>query len=116
MVGGIIISVSLFAAIFGILYVWLVTRHKERLALIEKNMDAGIFKHGKGNHWSKASLGTGMFLAGIAVGILVGALLANLTTLSDGVSYSSMIILFAGLSLIIYYLTGSKSAKKEQED
>ena len=35
----ILIPISLFLAIFGIIYLYLSTRNKERLALIEKGVD-----------------------------------------------------------------------------
>ncbi len=43
----ILIPLSLFLAIFGIFYLFVSTRNKERLALIEKGVDASIFMKGK---------------------------------------------------------------------
>ena len=40
---GILITLSLFAAIFGIFYLHYTTRNKERMALIEKGGDASMF-------------------------------------------------------------------------
>ena len=39
----ILIPISMFTAIFGIVYLYLSTRNKERLALIEKGADAAYF-------------------------------------------------------------------------
>ena len=43
----ILIPITMFAAIFGIVYLYFSTRNKERLALIEKGADASIFVKGK---------------------------------------------------------------------
>ncbi len=116
MVGGIIISVTFFAAVFGILYVWLITRHKERLALIDKGMDAGIFSPREHRSHPRMLLITGLFFAGVAIGLLVGALLVSETVLSEGVCYSSMIILFAGISLIAGYYIDRKKINNHTPD
>jgi predicted MFS family arabinose efflux permease len=111
----IIIPVVVFATIFGIFYVWIITRNKERMALIEKGADASIFFSKKRSDGSRKNtvLGVGMFFLGIALGILIGALLAYYTTLPEGVTYSSMIIFFGGLSLVIFHVTDKKSMAKE---
>jgi hypothetical protein len=44
-----LIPISLFLAIFGVIYLFLSTRNKERLALIEKGADASIFMKGRQN-------------------------------------------------------------------
>ncbi|MCF6243334.1 MAG: hypothetical protein L3J74_18605, partial [Bacteroidales bacterium] len=93
----IFIPISLFAAIVFIVYLFLSTRNKERMALIEKGVDAGLFQ-------SKARsfpvLRTGMFLAGIGLGILFGNIVAVSSPLETETAYFSMIFLFAGASLI----------------
>ncbi len=42
-----IVFIAIIAAIFGIMYLFYSTRHKERLALIEKGADASLFNTGK---------------------------------------------------------------------
>jgi hypothetical protein len=101
----IIIPVASFALIFGMFYLYIITRHRQRLALIEKGADASIFgmgpRNGKsGKYWT---IRTGMFFVGIALGILMGNIVA-LTGLHHVVAYMSMIFLFAGLSLVLFYV------------
>jgi hypothetical protein len=100
--------IALFATVFGIMYMFLTTRNKERLALIEKGADASLFKTGKGEvkslGWSKFTLKTGMFFMGIAVGIIAGALLSNARILNEAANYMSMILFFGGLSLVLFYV------------
>lgn len=94
--------------VFGITYVYLFTRNKERMALIEKGASASLFNTGKKAGISTWVLKLGVFLIGIAIGILMGAVLETTTTLHEEVGYFSMIFLFGGLSLVIYYLVERK--------
>ncbi|HLN19970.1 MAG TPA: DUF6249 domain-containing protein [Bacteroidales bacterium] len=106
-----LVFIALFAAAFGIMYVFYTTRHKERLALIEKGADATLFNTGKKEpwfSWGKFSLKLGMLAVGIAIGILAGALLSNSNIFPEEISFSSMIFLFGGLSLIFFYFTDKK--------
>ena len=104
-----IVFIALIAAIFGIMYIFYSTRHKERLALIEKGADASLFNTGKEGskslfNWSKFTLKLGMLAMGVAVGILVGAILTNAGALDDDVSFPAMIFFFGGMSLVLFYL------------
>ena len=103
-----IVFIALFAAVFGILYVFYSTRHKERLALIEKGADASLFNTGKEGtksfSWNKFTLKLGMLAMGIAVGILAGAILSNAGVLDEDANYPAMIFFFGGLSLVLFYV------------
>jgi uncharacterized protein DUF6249 len=107
----ILIPISLFLSVFGILYVFFTTRNKERLAMIEKGADPAIFK--SQYSFRRASVRLGMFLIGVALGILMGNILESYTALAEEVSYFSMIFLFAGLSLVLYYILMEKNKKDE---
>ena len=103
-----IVFIALFAGVFGIMYLYYTTRHKERLALIDKGADASLFNTGKerGNlsfSWNKFTLKVGMFLMGIGLGVIAGALFSSMSVLDEGASYVSMIFLCGGLSLVLYY-------------
>jgi len=104
-----IVFIALIAAVFGIMYNFYSTRHKERLALIEKGADASLFNTGKegsrsGANWSKFTLKMGMLAMGVAVGIVVGAILSNANILNEDANYPAMIFFFGGLSLVVFYL------------
>lgn len=100
-----LVPIAMFASVFGILYVFLTTRTKERLALIEKGADASMFnlKRNKMN-----SLRIGMFLSGAALGLLLGNVIAETTTLKEEVAFFSMTFFCGGLSLIFFYLIERK--------
>ena len=109
-----IIFIALFATIFGIMYVHYTTRNKERMALIEKGADASLFNTGKEGvrfnfSWGKFTLKIGMLFMGIALGILAGAILTNSGILDEDANYPAMILLFGGLSLVLFYVIDRKS-------
>ena len=106
--------IALFATVFGIMYVHYTTRNKERMALIEKGADASLFNTGKEGQkstisWSKITLKIGMLFMGIALGIVVGAILSYAGVLYEGANYPSMIFFFGGLSLVLYYVFEKKN-------
>lgn len=109
----ILIPIVLFASIFGIAYVFLNTRNKERLSLIEKGADASLFATKK-NHRSNLTLKFGMLAVGIGIGILIASLLESYTVLDEEVAYPSMIFLFGGMFLVANAMIEKKD-KVDQE-
>lgn len=107
-----IVFIALFAAIFGIMYIFYTTRHKERLALIEKGAEASLFNTGKESksliNWNKFTLKLGMLAMGIAVGIIIAAVLSQTGVMDEDALYSSMIFFFGGLSLVLFYVFDRK--------
>ncbi len=109
----IVITLGAFAGIFGIFYVFMMTRYRERMAMIERGVDASIF-NGDSKSFSP-TLKFGMLFVGISAGIIFGEILHNYCDFSKGASFMSMIFLFGGLSLIGNFLIerklfGDKSA------
>jgi len=102
-----LIPIAMFLSLFGIMYVYFTTRNRERMAMIEKGADPGLFQRKQGNG---GAIKLGMFLVGIALGILTGNVLAETTSLKEEVAYFSMIFMFSGLSLVIYYLKFEKKS------
>ena len=107
----IIISIASIAAIFGILYVFLMTRYKERMAMIERNVGASLFVS-KDNAISP-TLKFGMLFVGIALGILMASVVHANSDLSMGICLLSMIFLFGGISLILNFIIERKLESKE---
>lgn len=107
------VPLIVFASIFGMVYVWLSTRNKERLALIEKGADASLFTVKK-NHKTNYTLKLGMLAVGIGIGILIGSLLESYTTLDEEVAFPSMIFLFGGAFLIANAMIERKDVKEKE--
>lgn len=106
---GILIPIGFFLATFAILYVYWTTRTKERLALIEKGMDAGIFK---GECSLYALVKWGIFLIALGLGVVAGSLLAMVV--EDVVAYFTAILVCGGVGLILAYLITSKLMEKKR--
>ena len=98
------VSIAAFGGIFGIAYVFLMTRHRERMTMLEKGTDPSLFN----TKTTSQTLKFGMLCVGIAVGILIGNLLQRNDWLDESVAYLSMIFLFGGTSLILNFLIDRK--------
>jgi len=107
------VPLIVFASIFGMVYVWLSTRNKERLALIDKGADASLFTVKKENK-TNYTLKLGMLAVGIGIGILIGSLLESYTTLDEEVAFPSMIFLFGGAFLIANAMIERNDGKEKE--
>ncbi len=105
----------IFGVIFGIFYLFISARNKERLALIEKGADASIF-YGKDRKvtpmWKVIIINIALLSMGIGIGIFIAAILSQSLNVDEDVAYPGTIFLMAGIGLFSgYYLT-----KKLNED
>ncbi|WP_320054345.1 DUF6249 domain-containing protein [uncultured Acetobacteroides sp.] len=97
---------------FGVIYFAIVTRNRERMALIEKGATAEeIYQSRKISKYS--ALKNGLFLIGIAVGLIVAAIVSATTTLNPVAVYFAFILLFGGLGLVIFYLIYIKNERNQ---
>ena len=102
--GEILIPISMFLALFGVVYLYLSTRNKERLALIEKGADATIFMRGKSQTapiWKVLILNIALLLMGIGVGILLGLLIQEGLGFYNDALFPGIIFLMAGVGLFV---------------
>ena len=104
---GIFVPIGFFLALFAILYVYWTTRTKERLALIEKGLDAGIFK---GECSLYALVKWGIFLIAIGLGVVVGFALSRV--IDEVVAFFTAILVCGGVGLIVAYVFTSRLMKK----
>ncbi len=103
MATAIIVPLAFFATVFGIVYVAVSASNKEKLALIEKGLDINLLKSKTTTHGRYDALKFGLLLIGFAVGLLLGNVLESYTSIQEEVAYFSMIMLFGGISLLLYY-------------
>jgi len=103
-----VITLIVFGAFFAMLYVFLSTRNKERLALIEKGADATLFKSGPGkNVFGVVVLNIALLAIGIGIGVLLGNLL-EMGGMEDDIAYPAMIFICGGLGLMAGFFASRK--------
>ncbi len=109
-----IIVPAFFLTIFGMVYYFLTTRNKERLALIEAGADAKLFKSASNNWYFVIVLG--LLAIGIALGAGLGVILESTGLSGNGeAGYVIGIFLFAGLSLLASFFLIRKIRKEDSE-
>ena len=109
-----IVMLILFGTIFGIAYVYLTTRNKERLALIEKGVDASLFSR-KGSSFSIAKfiLNVALLLIGIGIGVFLGNYISYSTGVKEEVAIPSMLFIFGGLGLVAGFFVTRRLERDE---
>jgi len=94
----------IFGSIFGVFYLYFSSRNKERLALIEKGVDASIFMKGKQHAapiWKVIILNLALLLMGIGAGIIIGGVFTEALNLNNEIAMPGTIFLCAGAGLFI---------------
>jgi len=111
----ILIVAIIFGVIFGIFYLFISARNKERLALIEKGADASIFYSQKKRvtpMWKVIVVNLALLMMGIGLGIFIAGILSQVVGVEEDIAYPGTIFLMAGAGLFTgFYLT-----KKLNED
>ena len=106
----IFVTAIVFGSLFGIVYLFFTTRHKERLALIDKGADASLFNTGSKNYsigWLKLILNIGLMAMGIGLGVFLGGIM-TMNGMEDDMAYPSMIFVCGGAGLVIgFFVTRS---------
>jgi len=104
----IVIPAIVFATIFGVIYTFLSTRNRERMALIQNNQTD--FKYPARRRWTTRAVG--MAAVGFGVGILLGYFLEVYTGL-DEPGYFAMIGICMGIALILHHNIQRKEDKED---
>lgn len=111
----IFILLIIFGVIFGIFYLYISARNKERMALIEKGAEASIFYNKQKRVtpiWKVVVINIACLLMGIGLGILIAAGFVQGLGMDDDVAYPGVIFLMAGAGLF----TGFILTKKLNQD
>ena len=111
-----IIVPAFLLTIFGMVYYYLTTRNKERMALIEAGADANLFKSKASNNWHFVIV-LGMLAIGIGLGAFVGLLLERSFGQGNDFEqgYVIGIFLFSGISLLLSFFLIRKVKKQDGE-
>ena len=110
LITGILITVSIAAAIVLSLYFYYKARNKERMAMIEK----GMYKFEATRKSPMRGLKFGLLLLGIGIGIFAGYIIDTYLGIVSGAAYFSMMLLFGGLSFVLSYYIEEKRYKEEK--
>lgn len=106
----VIILPLIFAVIFGIYYLFISARNKERLALIEKGADASIF-YGKERKvtpiWKVIIINLALLLVGIGTGVLLSEAIVQ-AGMDEEVARPGVIFLTAGIGLFVGFILTKK--------
>ena len=109
----ILVPLFLFSSIFGVVYIFLTTRNKERLALIENGADASLFKSGSAKNFGGVIvINIALLAIGIGVGVLIGNVLEN-GGMDEDIAYPAMVFICGGLGLLVAYFLDSAFGMEE---
>jgi len=109
----ILVPLAFFAMVFGIVYIVVTARNREKMLLIEKGTDPKLFESVK-----KSSVGGilkwALLLVGVGLGIFIASMLVE-AGMNEPASYFGMICLFGGIGLLVAYKIDHKSKIENNE-
>ena len=110
----VLILLVIFGAIFGIVLVVISARNRERMAMIEKGVNPKDFMvKEKRTVNTYGILKWALLLTGLGIGLFIGSLLDEYTSLPDEPGYFAATLVFGGLGLILAFLIQKKADSKE---
>ena len=103
---GILVPIASFAMIFGIVFVSVMSSHKEKMSMIEKGIDPKEFQFKK----TKDPLRTASWLLSIGLGLGLGYILYQKNIIIDqGISIGFCMLIFMGLGQLLYFAYRKKN-------
>lgn len=97
---GIIIPLAAFAMVFGIVFVSVMSSHKERMSMLEKGINPNEFAERK----RKDPLRTASWLLSIGLGLGLGYILNQSGMIKDqGIAISFCLLVFMGIGQLLYF-------------
>jgi Na+/melibiose symporter-like transporter len=106
----VMIPITMFMSVAAILIIWLVTRHRERVSMIEKGLTSEEIKamyHREIKRDPLASLKWGLMFLLAGVAILLGNYLHVQFNVEEG-AIIGLVLLFVGIGLVLFYSIASK--------
>ena len=117
---GILVPLAFFAGVAAVLLKHFETRHKERMAMIEKGVNPADFKSAAPIRlWQGSVLSNlkwGLLFVFSGIGLLVGQQLEYYFGFHEGSAVFGSILITGGLALIIFYFIAAKKLKEKQDD
>jgi Na+/H+ antiporter NhaD/arsenite permease-like protein len=99
----IVVQVLFWGTLFGIVYIFISARNKERMALINKGADASIFRIGGKKSNRLEALKWGLVIVSLGIGVFVGGIMMETRIIDEGPAFISMPLIFGGGGLLAYY-------------
>lgn len=96
--------------------VYLNHRHKERKALIESGQSVEMLESKPKCSSKHNTLKYGLVLVGVAIGTFLGSIFSTYTDMASEAAYFSMIFLFGGMALLIFYMYLGKIKEIEKQE
>ncbi len=114
----VLVSATFFATAFGIVYVVVTARHRQRMAMIEKGMDPGMQRE---REVPLRSLRNGLVILAIGLGLFLGLLMERYSPIpnADGsnsgspLPYFIMVTFCVGAALIMHHFIARKQGRQE---
>lgn len=104
---GLIAVVVGLATVFGIAYLYFTSRHRERMALIERGLPPAMPPI---QSPLDQSLKYGLVGLGLGIGLIMGAFLARYTWLAAEVAYLAASLIGGAVGLLAFYFSVRPSA------
>ncbi|HRH71255.1 MAG TPA: hypothetical protein PLB89_17255 [Flavobacteriales bacterium] len=95
-----LVPIALFAAIFGIIYISVTAKHRQRMAMIDKGLSPADLAERSDPF---RSLKSGMVAMGVGVGLLIGYIIQYTTHNDDPMPYFILVTICGGAALIGHY-------------
>lgn len=103
-----LVPIAMFAMVFGIVYITVSSKHRQRMAMIEKGLDLESLKE---REVPFRTLRNGLVLVGVGLGLFFGYLLdsrmpgygVNGDMGDTPLPYFMMVLLCAGIALIVHH-------------
>lgn len=110
----VVVPIFLFVCITAIWGGFLLTRHKERMTIIDKGLNPADLKALYERNWKAAnplsSLKWGILLGCVGLAVLIGIWLRDQFFFNDGV-IPGLMALLGGVGLIIFYFIAAKKSQ-----
>jgi hypothetical protein len=107
------IPIIFFLVVGAVIASAIVTRHKERMTMLDKGMKAEdvkyLFERGMKPHNPLGSLKWGIVFVAIGLAVIIGMWLRESFYIDEGI-YPALICLFGGIGLITFYSLARKKA------
>jgi hypothetical protein len=110
--GEILIPIVLFLVVFGIVYVVISARNRERMAMIDKGVNPQDFMVPSRNN-PYGILKWGLLLVGVGLGLFLGSILEAYTRIPEEPAYFASALFFGGIGLAVAFVITRNAEEKK---